>query len=344
MAPIHRSPSPKLLVRRTQRWLVVVAFAAAACEAGDYSPTSVTHAPRGPVAAKGGGGGGSGSASLAVTSTAPASAAQDTTLDVTIYGSGFTTGAKATWSLNGDTTLVHVKSTKVVSSSQLVATVNVPLTAPVASYDVNVMLVGGKKGVGAELFTVTLADPTVTWKLPLADDALAFRSDHQFSDGTYSVYADGACGVTTWVEMSSTDPYPGFGHVVLGGRAGKGCRRTMTLVFPDGQVETDQGNVVQRDLEDLTAPIPWGATVKRTLAINLGGPGTTRCGRLLFGVGSQGFGVGSDSVLVTRSQDGASWHVQSDGAHNLALCENPNQLFAMPVDFVIVADDPSRFP
>ncbi|HEY6828536.1 MAG TPA: hypothetical protein VI259_16875, partial [Gemmatimonadaceae bacterium] len=73
-------------------------------------------------------------------------------------------------------------------------------------------------------------------------------------------------------------------------------------------------------------------------------PSTTRCGRLLFGQGSQGAGVGSDSVLVSRSVDGASWHIQSNPGHTLALCENTNQLFTMPVDFVIVADDPSRFP
>jgi hypothetical protein len=185
-------------------------------------------------------------------------------------------------------------------------------------------------------------DPTVTWKLPLNDAALAFRSDHQFGDGTYSSYANGVCGVTTWVEMASTDPFPGFAHVSLG--RGKGCMRTLTLVYPDGRVETAQGNSVQRNLEDPQMPIARGATVKRTLAISLGTPGSTRCGRLLFGEGSQGAGVGSDSVLVTRSQDGATWHIQSNGGANLALCENTNELFAMPVDFQIVADDPSRFP
>ena len=40
------------------------------------------------------------------------------------------------------------------------------------------------------------ADPTATWKIPLADAGLGFASDGQYGDGTYSVYADGVCGVS----------------------------------------------------------------------------------------------------------------------------------------------------
>src|SRR6188508_371285 len=95
--------------------------------------------------AKGSGSGGVGAPT--VTATDPTSAVQDTTVDVNVFGTGFTTGAKATWSLNGDTTKVHVKSTKVVSSTQVVARIEVPQTAPVARYDVVVTLATGKKGV-----------------------------------------------------------------------------------------------------------------------------------------------------------------------------------------------------
>ena len=107
-----------------------------------------------------------------MTAANPAQAPQDTTLDVTVTGTGFTTGARAVWALNGDTTLVHVKSTKRVSDTQLVASLIIPANAPTASYDIQVYLVGGKKGVGAELFTVTLPDPTTTFWFPLADAAL----------------------------------------------------------------------------------------------------------------------------------------------------------------------------
>jgi hypothetical protein len=179
-------------------------------------------------------------------------------------------------------------------------------------------------------------DPTVTWKLPLNDGALAFRSDRQSADGTYSSYANGACGVTTWIEMSTSDPFPGDAHVSLAS-AKKGCGRTLTLVYPDGVKETAIGNSNLRKLESRDTVIAVGATEKRTLAINLGSPGSTRCGRVLFGEGSAGAGVGSDSVLVTRL-DARTWHVQSNTGHTLALCENTNVLYSMPVDFMLVAD------
>jgi hypothetical protein len=339
----HHPLQSSLLVPRARRWLGAILVVAVACQGNDRGPTSLVSAPEGVSAANGGGG--STLTTVTVTSTNPTAAPRDTTLDVTISGSGFSRGAAATWSLNGDTTLVHVKATKLVSSSQLVATVSVPVTAPVASYDVQVTLSDGKKGVGAEMFTVTLADPTVTWKLPLADAALAFRSDRQFSDGTYSGYANGVCSVTTWVEMLSTDPFPGFAHLSLGSAKKGQCSRSLKIFYSDGTTEL-AGGATQRSLSD--PRIVPGTTVLRTFAI-LSASAASRCGRVLFGQSGQGAGVGSDSVLVTRSLDGATWHVQSnsnsDGSpKNLALCENANQLFHMPVDFLIVADDPSRFP
>ena len=108
------------------------------------------------------------------------------------------------------------------------------------------------------------------------------------------------------------------------------------------------GGATQRQL---TEPrIEKGTTELRTLAILTLDPSAHgACGRLLFGVGSQGAGVGSDSIRVTRSVDGATWHIQSDvyadgTPKNLALCENTGVLYHMPVDFLIVADDPTRFP
>jgi hypothetical protein len=101
-----------------------------------------------------GGGGGGGSVGPTITATDPASTVQDTTLDVAIIGTGFTNGAKATWSLAGDTTQIIVKSTKVVSADRIIARISVPVTAAVGSYDVIVTLSNGKKGVGAEMFTV----------------------------------------------------------------------------------------------------------------------------------------------------------------------------------------------
>jgi hypothetical protein len=120
----------------------------------------------------------------------------------------------------------------------------------------------------------------------------------------------------------------------------------LTVSYPDGITESASG-ATQRGLTE--PQIGRGATVLRTLAILSGSPSGARCGRVLFGEGSQGAGVGSDSVRVTRSVDGATWRIQSnvysDGTlRDLALCENTGVLFHMPVDFLIVADDPTRFP
>ena len=60
---------------------------------------------------------------VSVTSVRPDSATQDTTLDVIVNGSGFVSGAVATWALAGveDSAQVRTNSTRFVSSRQLVA-------------------------------------------------------------------------------------------------------------------------------------------------------------------------------------------------------------------------------
>ena len=143
----------------TRSLVAAVLCAFAACQTD--APTS-TLVPEGANLAKGGSGGaggkGGGGGGPTVASTNPSYAHRDTTLNVHVFGSGFTSGAKATWVLNGDSTLVHVKATTFVSSGELVANVEVPAAAPLALYDVQVALVNGKKGVGAELFVVTTAE------------------------------------------------------------------------------------------------------------------------------------------------------------------------------------------
>ena len=92
-----------------------------------------------------------------VNSTTPDSASQGTTIDVHVFGTGFTDGAAATWQRNGvaNPNKVKTNSTQVISSTELVANITIADTADVASWDVQVALVGGKKGIGTELFTVT---------------------------------------------------------------------------------------------------------------------------------------------------------------------------------------------
>jgi len=81
--------------------------------------------------------------------------------------------------------------------------------------------------------------------------------------------------------------------------------------YPDGFTETLPSFNNVRRVQNTTSVILVGSTVERTLAIN---PGTlannpSRCGRLLFGVGEQGAGLGSESVLITRV-DARTWEVR----------------------------------
>ena len=96
---------------------------------------------------------------VAVSSVSPAYGDQGTTVDVHVFGSGFTTGAQATWLLHGAADPNHVKTnnTTVVSSTELVANITIASDAELAFWDVQVALAGGKNGVGSEAFEVTAA-------------------------------------------------------------------------------------------------------------------------------------------------------------------------------------------
>jgi probable HAF family extracellular repeat protein len=106
-------------------------------------------------------GGGSGKlVGPAVTATLPNAAPRGTTLDVRIAGSGFDAGSRAVWALNRDTTFartrIRTNSTTFVSSTELVANITIEADASVDLHDVVVVTAGGKKGIGLELFAVTL--------------------------------------------------------------------------------------------------------------------------------------------------------------------------------------------
>lgn len=286
--------------------------------------------------------------SVSLSSVSPDSASILTTLDVKVNGSGFAPGMAAVWQLNGvaDSTQIKTNSTTYVSSKQLVANITISGTATVASWDVAVYS-GTKTGVGSELSVLRRAfkiqNPTSIWYVPLNDAGLSFKSDYQFSNGTYSVYQDGVCGVTTTI---STQDSTGSGDAKATTQATGRCSRKFTLVYPDGFVETYGGWLNLREIENVSFSIPIGATVERQLHIVLSTKATltnngTRCGGLVFGYGVQSnIAQGSDSVLVTRL-DASTWHVFSQTPpHNLASCQNNGQLYPMTVDFVIGSSRP----
>jgi probable HAF family extracellular repeat protein len=95
-----------------------------------------------------------------VTATTPPYGRQGQTGEqVTITGSGFTADSKVSWARSGvaDSTDVAVRNTKFVSSTQLVATIDIAPDADLAFYDVMVENPDRKKGIGTEMFEVTTA-------------------------------------------------------------------------------------------------------------------------------------------------------------------------------------------
>ena len=116
-----------------------------------------------------------------VTSAAPDSGVQNTTIDVTVSGSGFEARMVATWKLKGvaDSTQIRTNSTRYVSSRQLVANITISGTATLAKWDIEVMN-KGKGGIGTELFTVKTSNA-------LANDPQA----HLVFDESVNVAADG---------------------------------------------------------------------------------------------------------------------------------------------------------
>jgi probable HAF family extracellular repeat protein len=98
-------------------------------------------------------------AAPSVTGALPSYAHQgDTGVAVRILGSGFDQGSVAAWQRSGvSDPKVSVQSTRFVSSTELVATINVAVDAAISLYDIAVTAATGKKGIGMESFTVTAA-------------------------------------------------------------------------------------------------------------------------------------------------------------------------------------------
>jgi hypothetical protein len=136
--------------RRAGLLLAPLALLACACSgenaAAPLTPTAV------PLAAKAAPG-------VTVASTSPRYGDRGSTLDVRITGTGFATGAQATWLLRGvaDPAKVRTNSTTYVSATEVVANITISGDADLSYWDVQIMA-GGKNGVGTEAFEVTSAE------------------------------------------------------------------------------------------------------------------------------------------------------------------------------------------
>ena len=129
-----------------------------------------------------------------VSAANPAAARQGTvTLDVQITGSGFDDGSQASWQLNGVTyPKIVVNNTKFVSSTSVIANITVALDAAAVTYDIAVVTRTGKKGIGAEMFTVTYAVP-----IPGMTEGRAINDAGQIAgyNGTAIVLSDPSFGI-----------------------------------------------------------------------------------------------------------------------------------------------------
>jgi hypothetical protein len=162
-------------LRAIHRWIPVALVAVLACGEPQGTPTEPAFA-RAPVAPT-------------VTATTPDTAVQDTTLDVTVSGTGFDNGSSAEWLLAGTADpRVHTNSTRYVSAKSLVANITIAKDAVPALYSVAVTTSGGKKGIGTELFVIQVRDPSAIFTM---DDAAGMMVT---SDGR-GPYVGGTCGV-----------------------------------------------------------------------------------------------------------------------------------------------------
>lgn len=156
---------------RTVRWFagILVAGAIAGCQDGAGPGPRVTGIQLGRA-----------SQDLAVTATDPTGAPQDTTLDVTVSGSGFDDGSTVQLTLSGvPTEKVRTNSTRYRNRKTLIANITIAADAEVDFYDVEVTTASRKKGIGSEMFEVFVGGQQVViaFRRPASAELESFFAD-----------------------------------------------------------------------------------------------------------------------------------------------------------------------
>lgn len=188
-----------------------------------------------------------------------------------------------------------------------------------------------------------VSDPTATFAFPLADAALALKSDGLFPNtgGTQSLYANGVCGVSakifaTTAASNSGDATMQTNNPTASDRKCAAYPRTMTLAYDDGVTETIPVFMNVRQVQNTTVSIAVGDSVLRGFAINP--TQKTRCDALRWV--SDGQPVTGDSVWVIR-EAADRWHVRTQAAPNdRAVCTTTGFVYHMPLDFTITTNVP----
>ena len=181
-------------------------------------------------------------------------------------------------------------------------------------------------------------DPTASFWFPLDDTALGLRSDHLYTSGTSSVYAEGVCGVhskifATTGASNSGDAIMHTSNHMYRDRNCAQYPRNVTIEYAPGDVESSEVFMNVREIANTTYQIPIGTTVRRALAVQAG-----RCESLRFNTQpAGGMYLGADSVNVTRV-DASTWLVETQPyPDNKAYCNATGALYNIAVQFTVVS-------
>jgi len=253
------------------------------------------------------------SSDVTVSAAVPDSATQDTTLDVTISGSGFAAGAEAQWGQGGTPSAnVRTNSTRFVNSRKLIANITIAVDAATGLYDVIVTNLSGKKGIGTELFAVkqkATDTPIVAIYRNAASDGLS-------SDGL--AYVDGVDAVSALIlafgnyRVLTVDASPrafcfafhgqDIGGVLPDAFCDQGYQPTGNPSVPGGFPALAPGSSM---------------TTRSQVYWSMNGYGWF----LRFGRDCNEIEVPANHATVTRSADGTTWTFESGGAAH--LCRAP---------------------
>jgi hypothetical protein len=257
---------------------------------------------------------------VTVTATDPTYGFQgDSVLVVHVKGSGFSAGARTSWPINGDTTHVHEISTTYVSATEVVSTIKVDGDAPPAAYDVVVTLVNGKKGVGAELFTVKPGNERQQPPIPIAvtvDDAGPVGPYSVRSDGLGD-YVDGQAGMLAIIDQ--------FGNLQITPQNGNGTTPAQrSLVFDFSQPASPSNTYhpdVSGQINFKILSISYGAPA-RIQDLGMNGNPVAGCYRVTFAFRNltthhqlefnTSIDAGATLAYITRTS-ASTWTMVSDG-------------------------------
>ena len=188
-----------------------------------------------------------------VTSATPASRAQGTgSQDIVIAGTGFASGAAASFSGTG----ITVNSTNVDSSTQVTANITLGVGATVGARDITVTNPDGGTGTGTGIFTVNSSVTGVSATPSLSNRGATGQSiainGTGFAIGATVAFSGSGITINSTTFDSSTQVTV---NITIAGSAATGAR-DVTLTNPDGSSVTGTGIFTVDPAPTLTSATP----------------------------------------------------------------------------------------